>query len=152
MNQPTAHSGLKLARKRWLPWWDGLTAHLYLLFYFFYSVLLPQLLPRSHTKVPKTHTLTFPSRHGCLSVFLQLCWHTGSFVSHVSRSLKWPWTAYGQQYALFWAIVRNIKKQFAGRPIELTRNRSPSITPLVDCYCHWVVGSEGVVGGLDLRR
>lgn len=33
--------------------------------------------------------------------------------------------AYGQQSALFWAIVQSIKKLFAGRPIEQTCNRSP---------------------------
>lgn len=111
--------------------------------------LLPQHLSQSQPAQhddPKAHTLNScspsPIARAVFSFFPQWCWHLESFVSHVSHSLKWPCTAYGQQSALFWAIVRNIKKQFAGRPIEQTCNRSPNITSMVDCYCHWMVGGS----------
>lgn len=75
-------------------------------------------------------------------------------MSHVSNELKWPRMAYGQQCALFWAIVQNIKKLFTARPIEQTCNRNPphsslNVTSQVDCYCHRVVGGEGVGWGRE---
>lgn len=67
-------------------------------------------------------------------------------MSHVSNELKWPRMAYGQQSALFWAIVQNIKKLFAVRPIEQTCNHSPPIPPPTSLPWWIVIVTEWLKG------